>query len=76
MGLSIITLGAETATIHVQVVRVTTTVGCSRPPAPVGALVVQVTIAPDIVTRIYIRKRIPTGIWWSRRRSGEFVRST
>ena len=48
MGLSIITLGAETATIHVQVVRVTTTVSRGRPPVPDGVLVVQVTIAPVV----------------------------
>ena len=61
VGFISVTLGVETATIHVQVVRATITVGCGRPPVPVGVLAVQVTIAPVVVAREHIRKRIPTG---------------
>ena len=49
VGFIIVILGVEIATIHVQVVRVTITVGCGRPPVPVGVLIVQVTIAPVVV---------------------------
>ena len=61
VGFIIVILGVESATIHVQVVRVTITVGCGRPPVPDGVLAVQVTIAPVVLAREHIRKRIPTG---------------
>ncbi len=48
VGLIIAILGAEIATTHAQVVRATITVGCGRPPAPGGVLVVQATITPVV----------------------------
>ena len=69
-GFSIVTLGVEIATIHVQVVRVTSTASRGRPPGPDGVLVGQVTTAPVVDAREHIRKRIPTGMDGAREAGG------
>ena len=74
VGFITVILGVEIATMHVQVVRVTTTVSRGRPPVPEGVLVGQVTIAPVVVAREHIRKRTPTGYCGAERKSEGLTR--